>query len=186
MHSDKEGVYESRWAAKDTQLAGRSVGEQEGMPYTLRAAKRTQRRGEWWRGAGGQPLTLIAGMSNGGGLEDSQAHSEPRRVVEGCRRAAKRTQSQGRVVEGARRAPKRTQSLGGVVEGARRAAKRTQIREEWWRRARRCQPNALRVGRSGGGGKEGSQTHSVAGRSGGGGQESSQTHSEPGGVVEGG
>ena len=54
-----------------------------------------------------------------------------------------------------------------MVEGARRAAKRTQIREEWWRGPGE-QPNALIVGRSCGGGKEDSQTHSV-----------------PGGVVEG-
>ena len=53
------------------------------------------------------------------------------------------------------------------MEGARRAAKRTQSREEWWR-GPGGQPNALRAGRSGGGGQEGSQTHSV-----------------PGGVVEG-
>ena len=52
------------------------------------------------------------------------------------------------------------------MEGARRAAKRTQSREEWWR-GTGWQPNALRAGRSGGGGQEGSQTHS-----------------EPGGVVE--
>ena len=56
---------------------------------------------------------------------------------------------------------------GGVVEGARRTAKRTQSREEWCR-GPGGQPNALRAGRSGGGGQEGSQTHS-----------------EPGGVVEG-
>ena len=61
----------------------------------------------------------------------------------------------------------RQPETGGVVEGARRAAKRTQSREEWWRRPG-GQPNALRAGRSGGGGQEGSQTHS-----------------EPGGVVEG-
>ena len=53
------------------------------------------------------------------------------------------------------------------MEGARRAAKRTQSREEWWR-GPGVQPNALGAGRSGGGGQEGSQTHS-----------------EPGGVVEG-
>ena len=51
--------------------------------------------------------------------------------------------------------------------GAGRTAKRTQSREEWWSRPG-GQPNALRAGRSGGGGKEGSQTHS-----------------EPGGEVEG-
>ena len=36
------------------------------------------------------------------------------------------------------------------MEGARRAAKRTQSREEWWRGPGE-QPNALRIGRSGGG-----------------------------------
>ena len=54
-----------------------------------------------------------------------------------------------------------------VVEWARRAAKHTQNREEWWREPG-GQPNALRAGRSGGGGQEGSQTHS-----------------DPGGVLEG-
>ena len=53
------------------------------------------------------------------------------------------------------------------MEGARRTAKRTQSREEWCR-GPGGQPNAFRAGRSGGGGQEGSQTHS-----------------EPGGVVEG-
>ena len=53
------------------------------------------------------------------------------------------------------------------MEGAGRAAKHTQSREEWWRVPGR-QPNALTAGRSGGGGQEGSETHS-----------------EPGGVVEG-
>ena len=48
---------------------------------------------------------------------------------------------------------------GGVVEGARRAAKCTQSREEWLT-GPEGQPNALRAGRSGGGGQEGSQTHS--------------------------
>ena len=47
------------------------------------------------------------------------------------------------------------------MEGAKRAAKHTQSLEELWRGPGR------------------------AGRSGGGGQEGSQTHSEPGGVVEG-
>ena len=51
---------------------------------------------------------------------------------------------------------------GGVVEGARRAAKCTQSREEWWR-GPGGQPNALRAGRSGGGGQEGIQTHSESG-----------------------
>ena len=90
------------------------------------------------------------------------------------------------------------------MEGARRVAKHTQSREEWWR-GLGGQPNALIAGRSGGGGQEGSQTHSVPGgvvegarraakhtqsreewwRGPGGGQEGSQTHSESGGVVEG-
>ena len=43
------------------------------------------------------------------------------------------------------------------MEGAMRAAKRTHNREEWW------QPNALRAGRSGGGGQEDSQTQSERG-----------------------
>ena len=45
------------------------------------------------------------------------------------------------------------------MEGAKRAAKRTQSREEWWS-GPEGQPNALRAERSGGGGQEGSQTHS--------------------------
>ena len=53
------------------------------------------------------------------------------------------------------------------MEGARRAAKHTQSRKEWCR-GPGGQTNALRAGRSCGGG-----------------QESSQTHSEPRGVVEG-
>ena len=56
---------------------------------------------------------------------------------------------------------------GVVVEGARRVAKHSQSRKELWRGPGR-QPNAVRTGRSGGGGQEGSQTHS-----------------EPGGAVEG-
>ena len=44
------------------------------------------------------------------------------------------------------------------MEGAKRAAKHTKSREELWR-GPEGQPNALRAGRSGGGGKEGSQTH---------------------------
>ena len=53
------------------------------------------------------------------------------------------------------------------MEGARRAAKHTHSVEEWWR------------------GPGGQPVPLSAGRSGGGGQEGSQTHSEPGGVVEG-
>ena len=53
------------------------------------------------------------------------------------------------------------------MEGARRTAKRTHSGEEWWR-GLGGQPNAIIAGRSGGGGQEGSQVHSV-----------------PGGVVEG-
>ena len=48
------------------------------------------------------------------------------------------------------------------MEGASRAAKHTQSREEWWR-GPGGQPNALRAGRSGVGGQEGSQTHSEPG-----------------------
>ena len=114
-----------------------------GQPNTLRAGR---------SGGGGQEgsQTLRAGRSGGGGQEGSQTHSEPGGVVEGARRASQ-TQSEP----------------GGVVEGARRAAKHTQSWEEWWR-GPGGQPNALRAGRSGGGG-----------------QESSQMHSESGGVVEG-
>ena len=54
------------------------------------------------------------------------------------------------------------------MEGGERVAKHTQSRKEWWRGAGR-QPSTLRAGKSGGGGREGSQAHS-----------------EPGGVVEGG
>ena len=57
-----------------------------------RAAKHTKSREEWWRGPGGQPNTLRAGRSCGGGQEGSQTHSELRGVVEGARRAAKHTQ----------------------------------------------------------------------------------------------
>ena len=108
---------------------------------------------------------------------------EPGEVVEGCRRAAKRTQIReewwrgpgghpnalrvGRSGGGCQEGSQTHSDQGRVVEGARRAAKRTQSREEWWR-GQGGQPNALSTGRSGGGG-----------------QESSQTHSEPGGVVEG-
>ena len=95
-------------------------GEREGSQAHLeprgvveggwRAAKHTQSQEEWWRGAGGQPSTLRAGMSGGVEREGSQAHSEPRGVVEGGWRAAKHTQEPGGVVEGARRAAKCTQS----------------------------------------------------------------------------
>ena len=96
---------EARRAAKRTQS----------LEVCRRAAKHTQTRGEWWRGAGGQPSTiragrcggggqpstLRAGRSDGGGQEGSQAHSVP----------------------------------GGVVVGGGRASKHTQSREEWWRGA---------------------------------------------------
>ena len=49
--------------------------------------------GEVVEGAGGQPNTLRAGRGGGGGQEGRQTHSEPGGVVEGARRAAKRTQS---------------------------------------------------------------------------------------------
>ena len=51
---------------------------------------------------------------------------------------------------------------GEVVEGGRRAAKHTQSRKEWWR-GLGGHPSTLRAGRSGGGGREGSQTHSDQG-----------------------
>ena len=93
-----------------------------------------------WRGPGGQPNalraeqpnTLRAGRSCGGGQEGSQTHSE----------LSSQTHSEP----------------GGVVEGARRAVKRTESRKEWWR-GPGGQLNALRAGRSGGGGQEGSQMH---------------------------
>ena len=69
---------------------------------------------------------------------------EPGGVVEGARRASKRTQSQeewgsqthsepGGVVDGGQEDSQTHSEPGGVVEGARRIAKRTQSREEWWR-----------------------------------------------------
>ena len=48
------------------------------------------------------------------------------------------------------------------MEGASRAAKRTQSPEELWR-GPGAHPNALRAGRSGGGGQEVSQAHSESG-----------------------
>ena len=111
-----------------------------------RAAKRTQSLQELWRGPGGQPNALRAGRSGEGGNELSQTHLDP----------------------------------GGVVEGARRAAKHTQSQEECRRAG--GQPNTLRAWRSGVVYLEGSQTF-IARRSGGGKREGSQTHSEPGGVV---
>ena len=53
------------------------------MEGVRRAAKRTQSREEWWREPGGQPNTLRAGSSGGGGQELSQMHSESGGVVEG-------------------------------------------------------------------------------------------------------
>ena len=50
-----------------------------------------------------------------------------------------------------------------MVEGSGRVAKHTESRGEWWREPG-GQPKALRAGRSGGGGQEGSQTHSEPGR----------------------
>ena len=79
---------------------------------------------------GGQPNTLKAGRSVGGGQEVSQTHSEQRGVLDGARRAAKHTQSRQAHSES-----------GGVVEGSRRTAKNTQSRG------------------SGGGEREGSQEH---------------------------
>ena len=74
------------------------------MEGARRTAKRNQSGDEWWRGPGEQrntlragkswqTNTLRAGRSGGGGQEGSQTHSEPGGVVEGARRAAKRTQS---------------------------------------------------------------------------------------------
>ena len=64
-------------------------------------------------------------------------------------------------MEGTRRANKHSEP-GGVVEETRRADKHNQSREEW-RSGPGGQPNVLRAGRSGGGGQEGSQTHSELG-----------------------
>ena len=63
------------------------------MEGSGRVAKHTQSRGEWWNVAAGQPSTLSAGGSGGGGREGSPTHSEPGGVVEGAGRAAKHTQS---------------------------------------------------------------------------------------------
>ena len=76
-----------------------------------RAAKHTQSREEWWRGAGGQPSTLRAGRSGGGGREGSKAHSEPGGVVEGGGRAVKHTQSREEWWRGVGMSSKYTQSL---------------------------------------------------------------------------
>ena len=81
------------------------------MEGSARAAKHTQSRGEWWRGAGGQPSTLRPGESGGGEREGSQAQSELGGVVEGGSQAHSEP--------------------GGVMEGGRRAAKHIQCREEW-------------------------------------------------------
>ena len=117
-------------------------------------------------GAVRQPNTLRPGRSDGGGLEGSQTHSEPGGVVEGARRAAKRTQSREEWWRGPGGQPNALRpGRSGGGGHARRAAKRTQSREEWWR-GPVGQPNTLRAGRNCGGG-----------------QEDSQTHSEPGGVV---
>ena len=108
------------------------------MEGARRAAKRTHSGEEWWRGPGGQPNTLRAGRSGGGGQEGSQTHSELGGVVEGARRAAKHTQSREEWWRGDKHSQSRKGSQthsepGGVVEQARRAGKRTQSWEEWWR-----------------------------------------------------
>ena len=106
-----------------------------------RASKHTQSWEEWWRWAGGvtstlragrEPNALRAGSSGGAGQEGRQTHSKLGGVVEGARRAAKRTQSR----EECRRA-------GGQPNILRAVGK-------WWRGAGE-QPNTLRAGRSGGG-----------------------------------
>ena len=100
------------------------------MEVARRAAKHTQSREEWWRGPGGQPntlragrsggggqegsqTTLRAGRSGGGGQEGSQTHSEPGGVVEGyiTMTNALRAGRSG----GVRRAVKRSSELGGAV-----------------------------------------------------------------------
>ena len=85
------------------------------------AAKHTQSRGEWWRGAVGQPCTLRAGGSGGGERQGSQAYSEPGRVVEGSGRAAKHTQSREECWRGAGGQPstlRARRSGGGGWEGS--------------------------------------------------------------------
>ena len=60
-------------AAKHTQSRqahSESGGVVEGSGRT---AKHIHSRGEWWRGAGGQPRTLRAGGSGGGERQGSQA-----------------------------------------------------------------------------------------------------------------
>ena len=77
-------------------------------------------------------------------------HSDPGGVVEGARRSAKRTQRR----EESRRARGQPNTL--------RATKHTQSLGEWWRDPG-GQTNTLRARRSGGGEREGSQTHSEPG-----------------------
>ena len=99
---------------------------------------------------------------------------EPGGVVEGARRAAKRTQNReewwrgrggqpnelraGRSGGGGQEGRQTHSEPGGMVEGPMRAAKPTKSREEWWREPG-GQPNTLRAGRSGGWGEKGSQTN---------------------------
>ena len=78
--------------------------------------------------------TARAERSCGGGQEGSQTHSEPEGVVEGARRAAKRTQIREEWWRGPGEQPNTLKS-----------------REEWWR-GLGGQANALRAGRSSGGG----------------------------------
>ena len=91
------------------------------MEGARRAAKHTQSWEEWWRGPGGQPNTLRAGRSGGGGQEGSQTHSEPGGVVEGARRAAKHTQSREEWLKGPGGQPnafRAGRSGGGSQEGS--------------------------------------------------------------------
>ena len=60
-HSETGGVVEgTRRAAKHSEPGGVVEG-------TRRAAKHTQSQERWWRREGGQPNTLRAGRSGGGG-----------------------------------------------------------------------------------------------------------------------
>ena len=87
-----------------------------------RAAKHTQSREEWWRGAGGQPNTLRAGRSGGGGREGSQSTLRAGRSGGGSRRAAKHAlRAREDVVEGAGGQPstlRAGRSGGGGQEGS--------------------------------------------------------------------
>ena len=116
-----------------------------------RAGNHTQSR-EKCRRAGGQPNALRA-------AKHTQSREEWWR---GASRAAKHTQSREELLEGARRTAKRTQSREEWCRGPGGQPNALRAREEWWRGALR-QLCTLRAGRSGRGGREGSQAHSEPG-----------------------